>query len=801
MSLEIKRDNKYFKLAFTLKTLGLKNIIDLKQCKSCYRKILSDYTLKINNEDDVIPDIPICYYPIYIMFYFDSNFLDRKNFLYVIVSDENLENDEYVLNIPVEVTGTSPIPINKNVKLCCQVYITTLSETGVLCKIDFGTVSIDILSLLKQQASSLHSSKKYNLKIHSISGNPIKSEIEISDIHFGISELTTKNLVELTQTSIFEKRGDHNIMKSTLDPWANSKDNYYKGLMWMNTYLHETSKFDNHFKKFLRGKTIKCPTNPGQSTLDNTDLSLPIVSFLYGKTLEITETFITHQLTLYATRFLISKKEWTPTHYVNLMEGRINSQSILTDFGKYFVNSSVAEKASLTVNFLSQYIQMLEYITDITIVQNEKVNIELFGDPISSQCGDCEDFSYGTYQIIKAFRYFKNFTFNNYTFIFNEMKRILEGYVELITIMGVTTNSIQNANISSENGSSLSEDEDNVKLPPKIKSGHAALVLIPFDLFYKYLSRWSKNHELTKAVYKDKMEFIEKHKDLKDLVVLIAEGTGIFESGVLNDEMTNERSKFYENCSVIEKIKKPIIPKTRKESPFYSAVLFGFTDRYLNTNKIGTFYFATINPSSKYKLKQNTNSEETTQKYFQNKNFGRGCVFSEFITDDECIMIVPNLCVDDNTNSKEFDDFILKMMEDVSKIKIPTPKLNVTRVTTENLNKCLIDVFQNEQLTKSGIKDGTLIICNHKFTKIEVDLLIEFIQKVNDLLFSTLSGKTIYGAISFYLLEDYIDSTLIDSLSEYILNEDQYHIGKIQAYKEYHTDDFYVYRIDFLYYH
>jgi hypothetical protein len=758
---------------------------------------VSDVNLGFNKSSD-IQDIPICFYPIYVLFYLDSNFHERKNFLYMITSETKTDDtNQYKLNKFVELSGITSLPMNKNIKVCAQVYITTLSETGAQCKIDFGNVVIDIVTLLNNKDDTESCEKNYELRLHSVCGNPVKSNIGISGTKVNIVPISylTNSFVEVKKDSnLYPGTKDVKLFREDLDSWANSKENYYKAMQYMTTYLHHTSEFNKSLTKFMRGKDITCPTNPGQVTLANTDMALPVVSFLYSQKLETTETFFVHQLTMYATRYLVSKKKWVQNNYNYVRDGNYDSIIILKHFESDFFKCNVKERASITMNFLSQYVQMLEYVTDMTIIHNTKKNIEIFGDAITCQCGDCEDFVCSIYQLVTSFQ---SFNFGTFTKIFDEMKRILSAYVPIATIMGVTTNSIQNAKKSSDN-----DDNDTIsnlekkKQPPKIISGHAALVMLPLDLFYKYLCRWSHDHKLTLKVYTEMNDSLKKNNDLKNLPVLIGEGTGIFESGVLKDEIKDIRTEFYENCTVIEKVKKLIIPNTRQESPFYSSLIFGFTDKYIEENKIGTLYFSTKHYEDNYVLK-NKNNGKTNTTYPHNNKFGRGCTFEDFILDNENITIVPNLCIDSDVSCCEFDPFILNMMQDVSKTRVPLPKLQITHTHTENIKSCII--ISKEDGAQSCELDFDTIKCYHTFTNTELTMLLKFLEKINDEpKLKNNKMRQLDSVMCFYILEDYVDETLVESITNFILSS-QFDIQGVEIYKEYHTEDFFVYRVDILY--
>lgn len=807
-----------FEVGFLLNGVKINNEI-VHECRSEYRRITSDCYMGLCEQSN-LEEIPQCLYPIYITLYLDSDFYDSFPITIKVESNKNLKDRMHIINENVRLRGRINLPIDKHAKLCMQVYITTISDTGALCKIDFGNGTIDIHKLMNKSKSNNNNDDDndehdFFLKIHTLPMNPTKSTLKLSKFQFNYDSLnsTISEKIKYNKALLFSEQSDE---------YSNSIDNYNIVSRKMMEYLEESNIFDSSFDHFMGGVNINCYSNPSQITLDNSDLSLPMASFIYSRDIHTTEQFWIHQLTLYATRFLLSKREWSQKHYKNIMNDYYDQKTLLNHFSDYFKKGSINIKASMAMNMLSQYVQMLEYITDVTIKSNRKVNIELFGDAIASQSGDCEDFALAIYLLLKSFLKMK-FHNNGYDYIFLEMQRILSAYIPLVMIEGVTSNSVQNVKEQgSDNGQDIrlnNKDNggSNKKMAPKLKGGHSSLKMIPYNIFCKYLSTWSPSHKLTKDLINESVKFYNSNRDLVDLTILIGEGTGMLESGIINDEMEKERIDLYSH-PIMEKIKKPLIPPVRSISPFYQALIYGFSERFIDTHGIGSFLFCTHNYTNDYipsssihsskqnrgrHVNNNNDNDESLLYNMDKRIIGKGCTFSDFINVKDNVMIIPNYKTSYSNESSEFDPFIIKVMKNVSKTRIPPPLLNITLGNIENVQSNSKFINDTQESTYEYKNNNTCYdpTCTHFFANEELKLLTSFLKRFNlyrsGIYTKKPNSEKLHGIISLYILEDYIDESFIMILEDHLKSIPT--IYQIHAYKEYHTDNFYVYRLDLLY--
>jgi hypothetical protein len=725
-----------------------------------YKKQVSDATLGLKSKPT-----PLLFYPIYLHFYLDSRFKKRVHHVHIINGEDHYNGHTYKLFKEINVSGfINGLSLPRDSKLCILAQVSALSETGALCRINFGRTVINLFNN--------HGSTSYQLKMHSIDQNPTKSVIKLGKI-------TIEN------ATFSEEQGQ------TL----NVAENIPKINKYMQEYVKTSVICDSCLGSFMPGsEDIRCPTNPSQITFDNSDIPLPLASFILADPLVTTESFWNQQLLIYATRYLISKPLWYSINYAKIDD----HQFIISEFTREFKSSSIKVKASMAINIICQYPQMLEYISDYTVNEmGEKDGIEDFGDVIFTSSGDCEDLCFGIFILLNSFlELFSRITHP----IFTEMRRILSGYISIIIIEGVTSNNIQNVPKNLRNGDNV----PNGKKPPTLTGAHAALKLIPLNQFHLYLKNWSHDHFLTLHVKKESDTFYKSNPDIKeeDMIILIGEGTGMLEGGIILDEMSKER-EFVNKCFVIDKVKKPIIPKVRSISPFYQALLFGITDRYIDSHGIGTFYFSTKQPEKYYSVSNKYLDEYKIKDRFSKQlvGYGKGCTFGDFIENAQSITVVPNRCKNDEPYSREFDKFIVDVMKNVTSTRVPTPELLYEKqfkcsiLNIESQEAACLDVFDSEE-------NDNVPIFNHSFSKPEFTSLLELTKFFHNCEKMKLfrKDKKPYGVIPIYLLEDYVDDTFIKEIKDYFINKKGSTVGDINIYKEYHTNKFYVYRMDFVFY-
>lgn len=840
--LKWKREMASLKVSINLDYFSFREPITIVPCLPEYRKYVSDESLGIKSPKK---DIPLIYYPIYIHFYLDGGFGKQKKHVHVIQSPQHLVDGKYMINKRIELYGTpDKMPISCDSKLCAQVYVTALSETGAQCMIDFGTISINMCNLKNEK---MDHSVDYHLKLHTVKGNPTKSILGMNGFKIEKQQQQSR-FTDKESTSISNEIGEkmifmeqqEEIFSAQKEDYFNIHENQVKISDAMDKYVEYTTSMESCFQRFMPGaEKIRCPTNPSQVTFNNTETELPIASFVLSAPVITTESFWIQQITIYIQRYLSSNEEWVSTYYEN--QSIEESKSF---FLKKFSKFSIAEKGSVAINVIAQYAQMLEYISDYTVEGNNiKESIESFGDAIVTQSGDCEDLAFAIFQLFRSFLKF-SISKGHFMECFKEMKRILMGYVPLMVIEGVTANNIQNAS------SSVDEQHiggNHLKIPPELNGAHAALKAIPFYWFHKMLANWSPNHNLTLHVKSEADDFFVKNPDIKpdQLPILIGEGTGILEGGIFEDKLKIERDYVYKSA-IMDKMKRLIIPNIRSISPFYQALIFGFTDRYMNSHGIGTFYFATLRPERYYN--PYIPGEEEEQQYREEKKvnfrikgtakegdattpfpvrggrdsflghyvnfysfkravkdnlsqYGKGCTFGDFITCQEQVTLIPNQCPHNVFDSREFDLFLVKAMVEISKIRIPPPELSIETAKILDMDK----MTDNDDCVDCVVYDenGQFPATNHLFSKSEFKGLSELVKLFhNDPSMKAFrSGKKNYGIIPIYILEDYIDNTFLNEMKYYFVkNKHKQFVGDVKVFKEYHTDSFYVYRMDLLLY-
>ncbi len=745
-------DQEWFKLANEDADASVEIVECLPEYKSRVSAAEFGHGFKSPEEKaECIDQIPACFFPVYLHFYLDANFTERKQCVVILKNKKALKQPHRVT-----VAGTYKGPKDSSCdidpRLCVQAYITVLSECGALCREDVG-VNTHPLALVSTIASTLD----LNLRIHTLPQNPTKSKIGLSHI---------VNNISITPWT-----------PASYDTWRKEKMVAIKRLV--NVYGHHTAMVETQMQDFMaNAQKITCPLSPSQITFDNSTIKMPIASYCMTSPLETTVNFWLQELKIAAER-----------HVINMNLKLNESPNNMHAFYAHFITMNVNHKCSLGMDMIVQYVQLLEYIGDYVVNTNKKgkMSIEIFGDAIVMHDGDCEDLSLAIIQLFDSFLALKFSNLENIEApgikILKELQTLLQFYIPFLCIEGVTANNLMNAT------KGKATHIEPVIAAPELTGAHGAVKFIPLSLFAQYLNTWNGNHPLSKHVTQ------EAHRmgsmlNTPPSEILIGEGTGMLEAGIFTDPLAQLRKYVY-SCPLMEKVKKPIIPPKRSVSPFYQALLFGFTNRYIHSHGIGLFHFLTKDPHLRWKVPISPLP-------------GRGAVFSDFIRQEPHVYMMPNVLAGE---AREYSEELVCLMDSMVATRIPTPildgfTLHETPVISITNVKALEIIEAREQ--KSENYANLHPMTDHCFAQIGLTLLRQLVESFALLRQSDASFQKkgeLMGSVYIYVLEDYVDATFTDAIKNYFTAANPV-CGSVNLHivREYHDNAFYVYRLQFLLY-
>jgi hypothetical protein len=538
------------------------------------------------------------------------------------------------------------------------------------------------------------------------------------------------------------------------------------------------------------------------------------------------------------------KEKVDPSMYIKAING---------DF-KTAGQVAIEKKCSVGIGLIVQYAQMLDYNSDYTYdtKRQTKCFIESFGNAICAHNGDCEDLGYANYQFFKAFisselekelidykQSINNNTQENtrlfgsrgihYCNLLLSIQAILRWYLPFLVIEGVTASNVQGA----ENKNKSSE--------LIINGAHASLKLIPYPYFRECLKRspevlMNPMQPLLASV-DAKIKALESQSKKNtlytlgiELPILIGEGTGIMEGGLFSEPSTTSvlLRNFIYSSGALDRAKKPIILQDRSISPFYKTLLFGVTDAFIESLGIGTFHFA----------------EQLGEK----NKMQRSCLYSNLVKKDKKVVIIPNLYHIINRDgdqsqrqrsrktsrsrasrerlttrqissptdiSREFSKDLIDLMRSVAKSRIPTPTI-VGRIgypiipVTHGMKPLSREAGGGNRNSPYPFysPDSTLLV---KTDAMELVNAINFLETIaqDEIIRSRMGTRNIdrpSGIITVFMTRGTLTKGLFVNLLDFVKNyrsgkmedsDNMYIVGRVNIFKEYLDETYFVYRLDF----
>jgi hypothetical protein len=707
-------------------------------------------------------DMQLYFYPIYVYCFLDNGFKDKTSSVVELSCDSDCNGKK-----TGRVSGSfNPDELDYyyyKPSVIFQAYITTLSDCGAMVRQDVGNHVLDMNELLKHN----HGKIVMPLKLHNESDNMLISSLTLSNIRVeGFFEYTPVNPI----------------------PSANEVK------QMVREYISMTDKTTASLCTFIEGSDdIFNPTNPGQITFENTSIQMPLAIFSMNNNVQFTTTnFWEREFDILINRHILS--HWHLFKFNKVQDFySLKPSEKMSIFVTYYDNLNVNEKASLAINLVCQYVQMLEYVCDYTFAKGTFARImgESFGDAFVMQGGDCEDFTLSISQLFRSFLV-QNFSGSGYKDILNSLVEKLKYYIPLSCIEGVSSNNVYNAEKKGRGGHS----QNSRRLLPKLSSAHAAEKFIPIPIMINYIEPFVQQGIVSDLKTRNNT-YLKSHSpnDIPN-EIMVGEGTGLLEGGVFKDKDAKMREMVY-SCGILEKTKKFIVPVTRENYPFYKALIFCFTDEFIDSSKIGTFTFVTKNPRSHY---DNVKQSE--------KEYGRGVIFSDFITKKDFVHLKPQCFVD---KKYEYSDKLYHIMRYVAKNRIPIPILHgfeldpihlITSVEDDKL-QYIQKMYFNQRKDSDKILEclNRKPITHHNFSKQALELLKKMVHTFHtDKNFVEIrSMQSLKGIIYVYLLEEYVDEYFVDEVVKHFSTNttNEYAVGDCHIFREYHDNTFYVYRCDF----
>lgn len=429
----------------------------------------------------------------------------------------------------------------------------------------------------------------------------------------------------------------------------------------LDCYFKEFLKENAYFKDWISGaNNINCPYYPSQVTVMDTQLFLPYSAYVIYEPA------------------LITPKFWVDALYI--MSSRRGYSSVDEYFDFFFEKTvNVETHAIHAMDMVCQLAHTMEYIADQVIdpLTKDVKKIEIFGDALFTFDGDCDDLASVVFQMFDDFSLRQRFedskddsnTTRKSKTVLRRMREVLKKYVPFMCIEGVTSASAQN--------------QHDIK-KTEITGAHAAIKCLPIWYVKQCISNWNPSHPIVNTSlsydvnishapggpfhYLPFVKSLHHHSNAelnistmkddeeeeweKDLPILIGEGTGMLNSGGEPDPCSNPTfRRFVYSCKETKSAKKHLYPP-KGTSPFYKAILFASTNRFIEDFKIGTFRFCQMNPPSiptperedeeeEEEDEEDEEEKQPEQTIMSKDVFCRGVLFSDLIHMKEDIALIP----------------------------------------------------------------------------------------------------------------------------------------------------------------
>lgn len=375
----------------------------------------------------------------------------------------------------------------------------------------------------------------------------------------------------------------------------------------LDDYITRYEREKKYFpERMVGGESVECPIYPSQFTFKDSQLYLPFFAYAFYAEPHVSDDFWQMALIVHAHR-----------------RGFPSLQAYTTVFLDEYI-TPVKTRAIHAMDLVAQYAQTMEYIPDQMIDPDtgKKTPIELFGDALHTLTGDCEDSSGAILQMFDNF-VARSFDRNASPVLF-EMQRLLKRYIPFLCIEGVTSSHAQNQNdITVSN----------------ITGAHAAIKCIPIGTFKRFVARWRPDHPLLN--YDPPSSNGDASLD-DVLPILYGEGTGMLNSGgecdPVGEENKSLRSFFYSSKDS-KAAKKPLYPN-EGTSPFYKAIMYGATNRFLEKYGVATFRFCTLSGNNHHSSSSYHEPVNVTKNVKPN-TWCRGVTFPDLVYKSSRITMIP----------------------------------------------------------------------------------------------------------------------------------------------------------------
>ena len=550
----------------------------------------------------------------------------------------------------------------------------------------------------------------------------------------------------------------------------------------LDLYFEEYERENAYFKDWITGAdNINCPFYPSQVTLMDTRIFLPYVAYALYEPSLVSQTYWMDALKIASSRRGFD----TLDEYCN---------AFLDDS-----KTSLESRAIQAMDMVCQLAHTMEYIADQVVdpVTKEVKKIEIFGDALFTSNGDCDDLASAVFQMFDDFSLRQRFhvvpsasgtaLYAKVIDVLILMQTILKRYVPFMCIEGVTSASAQNQH----------DIEETV-----ITGAHAAIKCLPLWYVQKCVANWNPNHPIADSSkrisfgvntshvpggpfnyvpFAVKTDSNNNEKDTnsweKDLPVLIGEGTGMLNSGGEKDPCPLAGFRRYVYASKATKCSKKHLYPPKGTSPFYVAILFASTNRFVECG-VGTFRFCVKTPDG---------------------DFRRGVLFPDLVAMKEDVCIVPY------GDAKDHVKFEPVTTAGSSSSSPPPPPSSSSSSSSSNAavirKRPYRKEFTNTQLhilreaLKTRLKPKPVVSFNALFS--EGDVVIPIVSGLNLSALSAHVRNRIEGSLGFARLNELRDRLISNVLRKwgkrdksYVLAEEEGRV-KVSIYydDEYITED------------
>lgn len=495
--------------------------------------------------------------PVYLNIYLDQTFAPNHP-PHVVINPHEVDGVQHFVLVgdidPLYLKdGGARVALPADSKLCAQCYVTSANSFGIPSREDHGATSVDLRPVHRAVVPA-----------NGKAGGQYTSQHQLS-IHTNRNRVTGVIALAITRMEAVVGRRSVPIEFAHPEPHMNVAENADRLVGTVSSYLETYNAEQERFaEKYSGTAPIKCPLDPSEVTLLNSEVGMPLVAFGMAETPHVHEGWWLQQLSIMADRQGFTASEYTG------------------QFAKMPLERQAAESVAL----FSQFVQQITYVAD----KSDGQAIEMFGDALNTESNDCDGLGLGIALMKRSFisaQFPPASVGARVAPMLHRMQQIMSHYIPLLCIEGVSSTHVENM-----------KDIEKIR----VGGAHFAIKFLPHPLFAQYVGNWSDAHPLAQSSVVSAR--VASHApprratvstwgaiDAARLPVLVGEGTGMLYPLPGGDMLAQERASLYNDASM-SPVKKSLNPPPGP-SEFYQVVLIAFTTEFIDTHRTGTFRFST----------------------------------------------------------------------------------------------------------------------------------------------------------------------------------------------------------------